>query len=171
MQTLKLTDDELTVALNGYASGKTTTQIIDLMLKAHPDWQDNYENRQAIRSALRPVNPSDSRFAMNKYGETYALAREAVLDVFRDEAREAFGTVAKSLTSNLEEYDILGETLLGMIDHASSKEINSNTEFLNTVRAFCILQKVKIEGVNAIAELVSQVAKLSALPSPKSDSS
>ena len=160
-----LSDAQLNNALLAYAHGKTSEQVIDGLLDAFPDLDGTPATRAMFREQLRCVNPNDKRFSATKYGQAYEMARQAAVDALRSESRLVFRSVVNSLTSNIEDLDVIGMTLQSMLDTASDKDITSNTEFLNTVRTFASLQKVKIEAVNAMSNLIEQLSQLPAFPS------
>lgn len=159
----KLTDSELEDALYLFAQGKNTSQVIDAFLDKNPDWDTSPAFRSQLREQLRPVNPADSRFSKTKYGELYASARQAVLDVLREEARGVFRSVINSLTDNLDEVDVISARLLRLLDNTSEADITSNSEFVNTVKAFTSLQKVKVDGAMAVSAMVDSLARLPSL--------
>jgi len=147
-------------ALADFAQGKTATQVMDGLYENHPDWDDSQETRQSVRQVLRSVNPSDARFATTKYGRAYDLARQAAVDVLQEEVRDAFKAVAASVSADLREFEVLGETVLGLLDNAVEASVTSNSEFISTLRAYTGLQKVKIEGAMALADLASRLSEL-----------
>ena len=159
----KLTDSELEDALHLFAQGKNTSQVIDAFLDKYPDWDSSPAFRSQLREQLRPVNPVDSRFSQTKYGGLYASAREAVLDVLREEARGVFRSVINSLTGDLDEVDVISARLSSMLDNTSDADITSNSEFVNTVKAFTSLQKVKVDGAMAISAMVDSLSRLPSL--------
>lgn len=160
---VKLTDDQLKKVLTDYIAGKNTSQIVDdLFLEMSLD--DTAANRQMVREQLRSANPHDTRFAWTKYGAMYELVRQSVVEAFRHQTREAVRSVLGTLVDGMEDIDLIGENLINILENASDRDITSNSEYLNTVRTFASLQKLRIEGVNAIANLADQLCKLPVPP-------
>ena len=165
-----LTDDQLKSALTLYAHGKTSNEVIDELLFDYPDLEDSPENRAMLREQLRSVNPNDKRFAKSKYGEFYSLVSTAAVETLRQESKTAMQEVVNSIIKGIEEFDTIGASLLTVIENASDFDVTSNSEYLNTIRAFATLQKTKIEGVNAMSSLVEQLIRLSMLSSASESS-
>ena len=86
-----------------------------------------------------------------------------MLDVLREEARGVFRSVINSLTDNLDEVDVISARLLRLLDNTSEADITSNSEFVNTVKAFTSLQKVKVDGAMAVSAMVDSLARLPSL--------
>ena len=160
-----LTEDQLKTALVSFAHGKSTSQVIDDLLFDYEDLEDTPDNREMLRSQLRSVNPSDNKFAKSKYGELYVMVSSAAIETLKQESKEAMRGVVNSIIGSIEEFDTIGEGLIKMLENASDNHITSNTEYLNTIRTFASLQKTKIDGVNAVSNLVEQLVRLSMLTS------
>ena len=167
VDSVELTNAQLITAVTAYAAGKTSGQIIDDLI-AEFALEDTPENRENLRNQLRSANPNDKRFALTKYGSHYELAREAMLDVLREKARDIFDVALGSISAGLEDIPNIEASLHSIIDNASDNDVTSNTEYLNTIRTLMSCQKVKIEGINAIANLIDTMKK--AVPIPASPS-
>ena len=157
-----LNETHLEDALYAFARGKNTTQVVDGLIASN-GWDDTKSVRAKVRELLRPVNPVDTRFSKTKYGQLYESARQAVLDVLREESRVAFRSAIESLSGDLQQFDEIGATLLSLMDNVSDADVTSNSEFVNTVRAYTGLQKAKVDGVLAISTLVEMLARLPSL--------
>ena len=158
---VNLTDDQLKAVLMGYAQGKTTTQIVDDLIFEF-GLEDSSENRTNLREQMRTVNPNDKRFAKSKYGALYEIVRVSVVEELRKQSRDGIAGVIASIHKGFENLDEISLSLTQMLNNASDFDITSNSEFLNTVRTLTGLQKVRIEGVNALSGLVEQLVKLNA---------
>ena len=161
-----LSDAQLQNALTRYAHGITTSEIIDGIIE-NDGLEDTTIVREGIRLQLRAVNPSDAKFAATKYGVMYELARQAAVDVFRAKSFTIFNEVFSAFDGTLSDLNDIEISLKTMLDSASDFDITSNSEYLNTVKTLAILPKLRIDGINAIANLVEQLSKLTPeVPSP-----
>ena len=168
---VNLTDNQIEFALTLYAQGKTSAQVIDELLFDFPDLDDTPENRSMLREQLRSVNPNDKRFSHSKYGMRFDMVHLAVVEELKQQSHNAMREVVASLGRGTEKLDDLASVLSSILDNASDNDITSNTEYLNTVRTLVSLQKVKIEGVNALSTLVEQLCKLHALKTTSTEDS
>lgn len=160
---VNLTDNQIEFALTLYAQGKTSAQVIDALLLEFENLEDSPENRSMLREQLRSVNPNDKRFSHSKYGLRFDMVHLAVVEELKQQSHNAMREVIFSLGRGTDKLDDLGESLSSILNNASDFDITSNTEYLNTVRTLVSLQKVKIEGVNALSNLVDNLCKLHAL--------
>ena len=158
-----LSEAQIDMALVAYSRGKTSAHVLDELLFEFADLDDTPENRAMLRDQLRAVNPNDKRFSQSKYGLRFDSVYSVVIEELRLQSRTAMQDVISAINSGMSELDDIGEVLSSMLDNASDSDITSNTEFLNTVRTYASLQKIRIEGVNAIANLVDQLCKLHAI--------
>lgn len=166
MDKFQLSDDVLHDALVKYAHGQTTSQIVYAIIESE-GLEDTSEVREGLRLRLRSVNPTDDKFASTKYSVLYELARASAVDVFREKSFKIFNQVFSALDGTLADLDDIEISLKNMLDTASDFDITSNSEYLNTVKTLAILPKLRIDGINAVANLVEQLSKLTpSLPSP-----
>ena len=155
----ELSESNLQAALVEYAHGKTTSQIIDFII-TREGLQDTLTVREGLRLQLRSVNPSDAKFASTKYAIAYELARQSAVDVFRQKSFSIFSEMLSAHDSMLQDLDSVEISLKSMLGNASDFDVTSNSEYLNTVKTLTVLQKLRIEGINAVSNLVEQLSKL-----------
>ena len=158
MEKFKLSDDQLQASLIEYAAGKTTSQIIDAIIS-----KESLENTEHVRRnlqiQLRSVNPNDKKFATVKYGMLYELAREAALDIFREQAFKACSDVFASMSETLNDLHEIKHRLRELINNAAMIDINSNREFLETVKIYSSIPRVEADVLNARANLLKELSK------------
>ena len=156
---------QLDTALSAYAAGQSTARIVDNFL-GELGLEDTPENRALLRDQLRCVNPNDKRFAASKYGIQYDLAREAMLDVFREKARDYLENVFDVLVGGADDLSALKVSLQSVLDNASDFDVTSNTEYLNTAKTLLSLEKVEQDRANSVMHLLEILMKsVPALPS------
>ena len=158
MDKYKLSADQLNSALIQYANGKTTSQIIDEIIKKE-SLEDTKPIRLNLQIQLRSVNPSDKRFATLKYGVLYDLAREAALDVFKERAFESCSSVFFSTSDTLKDLDQIKSMLRDIINEATDIDIKSNAELLNTVKILISIPQIEGDVLNARDNLLNQLSK------------
>ena len=168
MDRLVLSDNQLTDCLRQYAMGQTTTFIVNSLLETEK-LADTSENREMLRDQLRQVNPSSPRFSIHKYGEMYQLIREEVRIALQEETRGVVRDAVQSITSSLSDLGDIESLLQNLLNDSVDHDITSNTEFLNTVRTLASLQKVKIEGVKAVTEMLTTLMKLGSMDAEKDE--
>ena len=166
---ITLSDEQIDNALVCYARGKTSSQVIEVMIFEYEELEDSPETRAMLRDQLRSVNPNDKRFSRSKYGVRFDMVSLVVVEELRQQSREAMQGVISSIGGGMEELDDITESMLGMLNNASDFDITSNTEYLNTVRTLASLQKIRIDGVNAVSHLVDQLCRLHTLRSVSGD--
>lgn len=158
-----LTDNQLKSALTAFAHGRTSTEVIDDLLYEFEDLEDTPETRAMLRDQLRSVNPNDKRFAKSKYGDLYVVISSAAMETLKAESKKTMQKVVNSLFKSVDELDVIGESLISMLENASDHSVTSNSEYLNTIRTFTQVQKAKTDSMNSMTAMTEQLIRLSLL--------
>ena len=164
---IELSNAHMVEAVQSYAAGKTTTDIINDLLDEF-ELEDTPENRSNLQNLLRPANPNDKRFSASKYGVQYDLARDAMVEILREKWRGYIEMIFNSLVAGADEFADIRTSLNSMLDNASDFDITSNTEYLNTVRALTSLQKAETERANAATNLLDVLVNSNPVQSSQS---
>ncbi len=162
MNDLQLTEDELIDACTAYATGKSTTQIIDAVIESRGLEKNDRDTREAIRQQLRSADPRSSRFAKSKYGLTYQLAREAARDEINARVKPVIQYAFDRTIERLESLNTLDEKVANLLENTDNLSVNGTGEFIQLLREFSRIQTTRLESINALVELADRLTEKSA---------
>lgn len=151
-----LSDQEAIEAVQRYACGTETKEIINFLLELK-ELENTPENREAIRQQLRSVNPNDKRFALARYGPLYELTREEYIAEYRQQIRDTLKTTLKKTIERFERLNRLDDEVLTTLENSKTLEVSTKDDFLQVLREYTRLQKTQSEILKNIADISQQI--------------
>ena len=153
---ITLSDQEAIEAVQRYACGVETKEIINFLLELK-ELENTPENREAIRQQLRSLNPNDKRFALARYGPLYELAREEYIAEYRQQIRDTLKTTLKKTIERFERLNSLDDEVLTTLEKCKTIEVSTTDDFLQVLREYTRLQKTQSEILKNIADISQQI--------------